>query len=109
MPQPAARLRCSKAEAAWCTTTARKAHMRMRLEDEVRRGVGPRLVVMMVRLLLLWDFGSLARWVRGSIPPLTPHHTALVAQCSPNPLSWELMRLLKIRSVVIFDLAESVY
>ena len=57
---PAARLRCSKAEAAWCTTTARKAHMRMTLEDEVRRGVGSRLLRLVQ--LALWDFGSLARW-----------------------------------------------
>ena len=42
-------------------------------------------VVLMVRMLLLWDFGSLARWVRGSIPPLAPHCIILVAQSSPNP------------------------
>ena len=83
--------------------------MRMALEDEVRRGVEPRLLVLMVRLLVLWNFGSLARWLRGSIPPLTPHYTALVAQSSPNPLSLDLMRQLKNRSVDIFDLGESVY
>ena len=66
-------------------TSARKAHLRMALEDEVRRGVEPRLLVLMVRLLMLLDFGSLARWVRRSIQPLTPHYTALVAQSSPNP------------------------
>lgn len=81
----------------------------MTLKDEVRRGVGPRLMVLMVRLLVLLHFGSLARWVRGSIPPLTPHCTVLVAQSSPNPLSWDLVLRLKIRSVAIFDLAESVY
>ena len=68
--------------------SARNAHLRMTLKDEVRRGVGPRLLVLMVRLLVLLNFGSLDRWVRGSTPPLTPHCTALVAQSSPNPLSW---------------------
>ena len=43
----------------------------------------------MVRLLVLWNFGSLARWVRGSIPPLTIHCTILVAQSSPIPLRQE--------------------
>ena len=57
---------------------------RMALEDEVRRGVEPRLLVLMVRLLVLWNFGSLARWVRGSIPPLTPRCTVLVTRSSPN-------------------------
>jgi hypothetical protein len=80
----------------WGATSARKAHLRIALEDEVRRGVGPRLLVRVVRLLVLSDFGSLARWVRRSIPPLTPHCTALVAQSSPNPLSWDLMLRLKI-------------
>ena len=61
-------------------TSARKAHLRIALEDEVRRGVGPRLLVLMVRLLVLSNFGSLARWARRSIPPLTPHCTVLVAQ-----------------------------
>ena len=55
-----------------------------------------RLLVMMVRLLVLLNFGSLARWVRGSIPPLTPHCTVLVAQNSSNPLSWDLIRQLRI-------------
>ena len=59
--------------------------MRMRLEDEVRRGVEPRLLILMVRVLVMWDFGSLARWVRGSIPPLTLHCIILVADCGQNP------------------------
>ena len=84
-PQPAARRRCSKAVAAWCTTSARKAHLRMTLEDEVRRGVGPRLLVLMARLLVVWNFGSLARWVRDSIPPLTLNCIILVAGCGQNP------------------------
>ena len=32
--------------AAGCAASARKAHMRMILGDEVRRGVGPRLLVL---------------------------------------------------------------
>ena len=76
----------------------------MALEDEVRRGVGPRLLVLMVRLLVLLGFGSLARWMRGSIPPLTPHCTALVAQSSPNPLSWDLVLRLKICALAFRNL-----
>ena len=86
-PQPAAHWRCSKAVATGCTTSARKAHLRMTLEDGIRRGVEPRLLVLMVRLLVLWNFGPLARWVPGSTPPLTPTALSLVAQSSPNPLS----------------------
>ena len=53
----------------------------MALEDQVRQGVGPRLLlrISMVRVLVMWNFGSLARWVRGSIPPLALHCTTLVA------------------------------
>ena len=51
--------------------------------DGARRGVGPRLLILMVRLLVLWYFGSHARWVRGSIPPLTPHAVSSFAQSSP--------------------------
>ena len=61
-PQPAARLRCCNVLAAWCTTSARKAHMRMALEDEVRRGVGPGLLLMMVRLLADRSHRALSRW-----------------------------------------------
>ena len=68
-------------------TSARKAHLRIALEDEVRRGVGPRLLVLMVRLLVLSNFGSLARWARRSIPPLTPHCTVLVAQKLTKPIA----------------------
>ena len=78
--------------------------MRMTLKDEVKRGVGPRLFVLMVRLLVLLNLGSLARWVLGSIPPLAPHCTALVAQSSSNPLSWHLiLASSEFQSVAIFD------
>ena len=50
---------------------------------------------LMVQLLVLLDFGSLARWVRGSIPPLIIHCTILVAQSSPIPLG-----LCKLRSLL---------
>ena len=62
-------------------------YLRIALEDEVRRGVGPRLLVLMVRVLVLSIFGSLARLARGSIPPLTPHYTALVAQKLAKPIA----------------------
>ena len=86
-PQPAACLRWSDAVATGRTTSARKAHLRMALEDGVRRGVGPRLLVLVVRLLVLLNFGAPAHRMRGAIPPLAPHCAILVAQSSPNPLS----------------------
>ena len=57
--QPAAQVRHFNVLAAERTTSARKAHLRMTLEDEVRRGVGPRLLVLLVRLLVLGYFGAL--------------------------------------------------
>ena len=83
----------------------------MKLKDEVRRGVEPRLLVLMVRLLVLLNFGSLARWVRGSIPPLTPH-------CTAGPRRTKLTKSTelgfdapaqKIDLFAISDSAESVY
>ena len=38
--------------ATGCTTSARKAYLRMTVEDGFRRGVEPRLLVLMVRLLV---------------------------------------------------------
>ena len=57
--QPAAEVRHFNMVAAERTTSARKAHLRMTLEDGVRRGVGPRLLVLSVRLLVLLHFGAL--------------------------------------------------
>ena len=62
MPQPAAHLLCSNAVATGRTTSAREAHMRMALEGGVRRGVGPRLLVLMVRLLAERYHRALSRW-----------------------------------------------
>ena len=52
----------------------------MTLEGGVRRGVGPRLLVLMVRLLVLLYVGALIHWMQGSISPLTIHSTILVAE-----------------------------
>ena len=90
--QPAAQVRHFNMLTAGRTISARKAHLSMTLEGGVRRGVGPRLLVLMVRLLVLWYFGALIHWVQVSIPPLTIHSTILVAHSSPNPLSWDQMR-----------------
>ena len=57
--QPAAEVHHFIVVAAGRTTSARKAHLRMTLEDGVRRGVGPRLLVLLVRLLVLGHFGAL--------------------------------------------------
>ena len=61
-PQPAARLRCCNVLATGRTISARKAHLRMTLEGGVRRGVGPRLLVLMVRLLTEREYRALSRW-----------------------------------------------
>ena len=66
----------------WCgrTTSARKAHLRMILEGGVRRGVGPRLVrllVLMVRLMAERYFRALSQWkcyAQCSRSPPTVHH-----------------------------------
>ena len=44
--------------------------MRMTLEDGARRGVRPRLLVLLVRLLVVIEYTALAHWVSGSTPPL---------------------------------------
>ena len=62
MPQPAARLRCFNAMASGRTTSARKAHLRMTLEGGVRRGVAPRLLVLMVRLMTERYFRAFSHW-----------------------------------------------
>ena len=68
--QPAAQVRHFNVLAAGRTTSARKAHLRMTLEDGVRRGVGPRLLVLLVRLLVVIEYAALAHWMQGAIPPL---------------------------------------
>ena len=68
--QPAAQVHHFNVLAAGRTTSARKAHMRITLEDGVRRGVRPRLLVLLVRLLVVIEYAALAHWVQGSIPPL---------------------------------------
>ena len=71
--QPAAQVRRFNALAAERTTSARKAHLRMTLEDGVKRGVEPRLLDLLVRLLVVIEYAALGHWVQGSIPPLTLH------------------------------------
>ena len=68
--QPAAQVHHFNVLAAGRTTSARKAHLRITLEDGVRRGVRPRLLVLLVRLLVVIEYAALAHWVQGSIPPL---------------------------------------
>ena len=63
MPQPAACLRCSIAVATRRTASARKAHMIMPLplKGGAKRGVGPRLLVLMAPLAERY-LGALSRW-----------------------------------------------
>ena len=70
-------LRCSNVLATGCTTSARKSHLRMTPEDEVRRGVEPRLRVLMERLLVLWNFNTAS----------DTHCTVLVAQKHAKPIT----------------------
>ena len=67
---------------AGCDTSARKAHTRMTLENGVKRGVRPRLLVLLVRLLVLGYLGALARW--GMVSKHLNH------RCQVVPLSYKL-------------------
>ena len=67
--QPASQVHHSNVLAAGRTTSTRKAHMRMTLEDGVSRGVGPLLLVLLVRLIVVIEYAALAHWVQGPIPP----------------------------------------
>jgi hypothetical protein len=55
-----------------------KSASEMVLEDGARRGVGPRLLVLLVRLLVVLDYTALAHWMSGSIPPLALQYCSVV-------------------------------
>ena len=69
-----------------------KSASEMVLEDGARRGVGPRLLVLLVRLLVVLDYTALAHWMSGSIPPLALQCGALslkiVLAASPSLLAY---------------------
>ena len=68
-----------------------KSASEMVLEDGARRGVGPRLLVLLVRLLVVLDYTALVHWMSGSIPPLALQCGALslkiVLAASPSLLA----------------------
>ena len=69
-----------------------KSTSEMVLEDGARRGVGPRLLVLLVRLLVVLEYIALAHWMPGSIPPLALQCGALslkiVLAASPSLLAY---------------------
>ena len=106
------RLRCCNVLAAWGTTSARKAHLRMTLKDEVRRGVEPRLLVLMVRLLVLlnWITRSLgARLNAASDTSLHCPRRTKVTKSIELGFDAPAQKLCSGPKSTIKDLAESVY